>query len=126
MAATLTGGAIGAAGSAGAGVGALGGGQASGCKGGTTIPFAIQGTASDPKFIPDVSGVAAGWIKGQLGCAGGSVANVGKLGAGAPADSINTIGGLLGKRKSPEMFLPEITKLIRMPRVSLDSLETSQ
>jgi len=105
MAATLTGGAIGAAGSAGAGVGALtgalGGGQASGCKGGTTIPFAIQGTASDPKFIPDVSGAAAGMVKGQLGCAGGSAANVGKLGAGAPADSINAIGGLLGKKKKP-------------------------
>lgn len=106
MAATLTGGAIGAAGSAGAVVGARtgaqGGGQASGCKGGgTTIPFAIQGTASDPKFIPDVSGAAAGMIKGQLGCAGGSAANLGKLGAGAPADSINTIGGLLGKKKKP-------------------------
>jgi len=105
MAATLTGGAIGAAGSAGAGVGALtgalGGGQASGCKGGTTIPFAIQGTASDPKFIPDVSGAAAGMVKGQLGCAGGSAANVGKLGAGAPADSISAIGGLLGKKKKP-------------------------
>jgi AsmA protein len=105
MAATLTGGAIGAAGSAGAGVGALtgalGGGQASGCKGGTTIPFAIQGTASDPKFIPDVSGAAAGMVKGQLGCAGGSAANAGKLGAGAPADSINAIGGLLGKKKKP-------------------------
>src|SRR5262249_59949486 len=65
MAATLTGGAIGAMGSAGAGVGgalggALGGNKSGGCKGGgTTIPFMIQGTASDPKFVPDVGGVAA-------------------------------------------------------------------
>jgi hypothetical protein len=40
-------------------------------------------------------------VKGQLGCAGGSAANAGKLGAGAPADSINAIGGLLGKKKKP-------------------------
>jgi AsmA protein len=105
MAATLTGGAIGAVGSAGAGVGALtgvlGGGKAGGCKGGTTIPFMIQGTASDPKFVPDVGGVAAGMLKSQLGCAGGSLANVGKAGAGTPADTINAIGGLFGKKKKP-------------------------
>src|SRR5262249_50106005 len=53
MAATLTGGAIGAVGSAGSGIGtalgALGGGKSANCKSGTTIPFLIQGTASDPK-----------------------------------------------------------------------------
>lgn len=103
MAATLTGGAIGAIGGAGAGVGsvlgALGGSKGSSCKGGTTIPFQIQGTASDPKFIPDVGGVAAGMLKSQLGCAGGSLANVGKTGGQTPADAVNTLQGLFGKKK---------------------------
>jgi AsmA protein len=103
MAATLTGGAIGAMGGAGAGVGsvlgALGGSKGSSCKGGTTIPFQIQGTASDPKFIPDVGGVAAGMLKSQLGCAGGSLANVGKTGGQTPANAVNTLQGLFGKKK---------------------------
>lgn len=106
MAATLTGGAIGAMGSAGAGVGNVlgalgGGGKNGGCKGGTTIPFQIQGTASDPKFIPDVGGVAAGMLKSQLGCAGGSLTNITKPGAQSPADTINQLGGLFGKKKKP-------------------------
>ena len=103
MAATLTGGAIGAIGGAGAGVGsvlgALGGSKGSSCKGGTTIPFQIQGTASDPKFIPDVGGVAAGMLKSQLGCAGGSLANVGKTEGQTPANAVNTLQGLFGKKK---------------------------
>jgi len=105
MAATLTGGAIGAIGGAGAGVGgvlgALGGSKGGGCKGGATIPFIIQGTASDPKFVPDVGGVAAGMLKSQLGCAGGSLANVGKPGGQTPADAVNALGGLFGKKKKP-------------------------
>ena len=105
MAATLTGGAIGAIGGSGAGVGgvlgALGGSQGSSCKGGTTIPFVIQGTASDPKFVPDVGGVAAGMLKSQLGCAGGSLSNVAKPGAQNPGDAINALGGLFGKKKKP-------------------------
>jgi len=107
MAATLTGGAIGAIGGAGAGVGgggvlgALGGTKGSSCKGGTTIPFVIQGTASDPKFVPDVGGVAAGMLKSQLGCAGGSIGNIAKPGAQNPADAINALGGLFGKKKKP-------------------------
>ena len=105
MAATLTGGAIGAVGSAGGGVGSavgvLGGSKGGGCKGGTTIPFMIEGTASDPKFVPDVGGVAAGMLKSQVGCAGGSLANVGKAGSQTPADTINQLGGLFGKKKKP-------------------------
>jgi AsmA protein len=105
MAATLTGGAIGAMGSAGGGVGslvgALGGSKGSGCKGGTTIPFQIQGTASDPKFVPDVGGVAANMLKSQLGCAGGSLSNIGKTGSQTPADAINSLSGLFGKKKKP-------------------------
>jgi len=106
MAATVTGGAIGALGSGGAGVGsvvgALGGGKGGNCKGGgTTIPFIIQGTASDPKFVPDVSGVAANMLKSQLGCAGGSLPNIGKAGSQNPADAINSLSGLFGKKKKP-------------------------
>jgi len=106
MAATLTGGAIGAIGGAGAGVGsvlgALGGSKGGSCKsGGTTIPFQIQGTASDPKFIPDVGGVAAGMLKSQLGCAGGSLGNVGKAGEQTPADAVKSLTGLFGKKKNP-------------------------
>ena len=105
MAATLTGGAIGAMGSTGAGVGsfvgALSGSKGSGCKNGTTIPFMIQGTASDPKFVPDVGGVAANLLKSQLGCAGGSLANVGKSGTQTPADAVKQLGGLFGKKKNP-------------------------
>jgi len=105
MAATVTGGAIGALGSGGAGagsvLGALGGGKGGNCKGGTTIPFIIQGTASDPKFVPDVSGVAANMLKSQLGCAGGSIPDIGKAGSQNPADAINSLGGLFGKKKKP-------------------------
>jgi AsmA protein len=105
MLATLTGGAIGAIGSAGSDIGsalgAISGGKSGNCKGGTAIPFQIQGTASDPKFVPDVGGVAAGLFKSQLGCAGGSLANVGKTGAQTPADAVKALGGLFGKKKNP-------------------------
>src|SRR5262249_33242819 len=105
MAATVSSGALGAMGGSGAGVGsvlgALGGSKGEGCKGGATIPFLIQGTASDPKFVPDVGGVAAGMLKSQVGCAGGSAANAGKSGVQAPTDAVSALGGLLGKKKKP-------------------------
>ena len=37
-----------------------------GSKGGS-IPFFIQGTTSDPKFVPDVKGMASGLLQGALG-----------------------------------------------------------
>src|SRR5712664_4005620 len=77
-------------------------GGAGGCKGGTTtVPFLIHGTASDPKFIPDVGGLAAGMLKSQLGCAGTSAAGSTKAPAQAqtPADAINALGGLFKKKK---------------------------
>ena len=106
MAATLTGGAIGAMGSSGDGVaslvGAFGGSKGSSCKSGTTIPFMIEGTASEPKFVPDVGGAAANMLKSQFGCAGGSLANVGKTGAEAPVeDAVKALSGLFGKKKNP-------------------------
>ncbi|HLZ11496.1 MAG TPA: AsmA family protein [Candidatus Acidoferrum sp.] len=106
MAATITGGAIGAMGNAGNGIGSLlgaatGAGKSGACKGGTTIPFLIQGTSSDPKFIPDVGGVAAGLLKSQLGCTGGTLLGAGEKGAKTPTNAVDTITGLFGKKKNP-------------------------
>jgi len=112
MAATLTD-VLGAAGSPVGSTGALlgklgGGGGSKNCKSQTTVPFQIQGTTSDPKFIPDVGGLAAGMLKSQLGCAAGIVPGgsgvPGIPGAGAgqnPADAVQQLGGLLGKKKKP-------------------------
>jgi hypothetical protein len=90
---------------AGALLGQVMGGGATKCKGGTTtVPFQIQGTTSDPKFIPDVGGLAAGLLKSQLGggCAGGAAAggqnslnNIKQN----PAGAIQQLGGLFGKKK---------------------------
>jgi len=110
MAATLTDalGAIGSpVGSAGSALGKLGGGGGanSKCKAQTTVPFLIQGTTADPKFVPDVGGLAAGMLKSQLGCAaGGLVPGVpGIPGVGGaqqnPADTIQQLGGLFKKKK---------------------------
>jgi len=55
-----------------------------GSKGGG-IPFFIQGTTSDPKFVPDVKGM----LGSQLGAAKGQ----------NPADLVNGITGLFGKKK---------------------------
>jgi AsmA protein len=79
-------------------------GAGGGCKGGgtgTSVPFLIHGTASDPKFIPDVGGLAAGLLKSQLGCAGTSAAGSAKsLAQGQnPADAISALGGLFKKKK---------------------------
>jgi AsmA protein len=116
MAATLTD-VLGAAGSPVGSTGALvgklgGGGGGKNCKSQTIVPFQIQGTTSDPKFIPDVGGLAAGMLKSQLGCAAGiipggsGVPNIpGIPGAGAgqnPADAVQQLGGLLGKKKKPQ------------------------
>jgi AsmA protein len=108
MAATLTdvlGEAGSPVGSTGALMGKLGGGGGSkNCKSQTTVPFQIQGTTSDPKFIPDVGGLAAGMLKSQLGCAAGGVPGgvVPGVGGSNPADAIGQLGGLLGKKKKPQ------------------------
>ena len=73
------------------GPGNLIGGLAGGA-GKTAIPFAIQGTTSDPKFIPDAAGMA-----GALGSQLGSSMQGGKGAQGVA----NTLGGLFGKKKKP-------------------------
>jgi AsmA protein len=78
-----------------------GGGGSSGCKSGVTVPFKIEGTTSDPKFVPDVGGVAAGMLKSQLGCAGSGVTGVKNLNPTNlnPADATKSLGGLFKKPK---------------------------
>jgi AsmA protein len=104
MAATLTS-ALGGVGSPVSDVGGLLGkatGGGGGCKSGTTVPFQIKGTTADPKFIPDVGGLAAGMLKSQLGCAAGLGSGVGKDAGKVPADAINGLGGLFKKKKTPQ------------------------
>jgi len=48
--------------------------------GGMGIPFAVQGTTSDPKFVPDVKGMASGLLKGALNGKTGSQSPLGGLG----------------------------------------------
>jgi len=55
------------------------------------IPFAIEGTTTDPKFVPDVGGVVGGVAKGQL-------ANVAKGQVPVAGNVTKGVGGLL-KRK---------------------------
>jgi hypothetical protein len=63
---------------------------ASSAKGG--IPFAIEGTTSNPKFIPDMGGVVAGVAKGQLG-------NVVKGQVPGARGVTKGLGGVLGKKQ---------------------------
>ncbi|HKW56420.1 MAG TPA: AsmA family protein [Candidatus Acidoferrum sp.] len=75
------------------------GGGSSGCNSGLKVPFQIQGTTADPKFIPDVGGLAAGLFKSQLGCVGGLSATGAKDAGKAPADAIKDLGSLFKKKK---------------------------
>ncbi len=82
-----------------------GGSGAAGCSssgGGLKVPFQIQGSTSDPKFIPDVGGLAKDLFKSQFGCVGGrsSSGTTNAQGQGqTPADAINALGGLFKKKK---------------------------
>jgi AsmA protein len=56
--------------------------------GGMGIPFAIQGTTSDPRFVPDVTGLATGLLKGALNNKSNN-----------PTNTINGLTGLFNKKK---------------------------
>lgn len=58
---------------------------------GATVPFFIQGTASDPKFVPDVKGMLKSGLSKNLG----SQVPGGQNTQGV----VNAIGGLFGKKK---------------------------
>lgn len=68
---------------------------------GTTIPFFITGTASDPKFMPDVKGMVSGQLGKQLGgVLGKQLGNNSNNANGQNAQGVvNAIGGLFGKKK---------------------------
>jgi len=63
---------------------------ASSGKGG--IPFAIEGTTSNPKFVPELGGMVGGLVKGRLG-------NVTKGQVPGANDLTKGLGGILGKKK---------------------------
>src|SRR5216683_3253332 len=98
MAATLKNAIGGAAGAAG---GLLGNCKNASGGSGPTLPFQIKGTMSDPKFIPDVGGVAAGMLKSQLNCfGGGSQAKASpQQQQQNPNNPIDALGGLFKKKK---------------------------
>jgi AsmA protein len=100
MAATLKSGIANVANPTGALTSVLGGGS-SGCKNGVTVPFKIEGTTADPKFVPDVGGVAAGMLKTQLGCAGSGLTGAKNLNPTNlnPTNPASAIGGLFKKPK---------------------------
>ena len=56
------------------------------------IPFAIEGTTSNPKFIPDVGGVVAGMAKSE-------VTNLAKGQVPGTKNITKSFGGILGKKK---------------------------
>jgi AsmA protein len=59
------------------------------------VPFSIGGTTSKPEFVPDMKAVAGGIAGSALqGAMGGGKATGGKTG-----DVVNSLGGLLGKKK---------------------------
>lgn len=68
-----------------------------GGKGGS-IPFFIQGTTSNPQFVPDVKGIVGSQLKDQLGSALGNLTG-GKKPAGNTPSPMDALGGLFGKKK---------------------------
>jgi AsmA protein len=55
------------------------------------IPFFIQGTANDPKFVPDVKGILGSQLKNQLGSQVPSGQNTQGV--------VNALSGIFGKKK---------------------------
>ncbi|HWJ48602.1 MAG TPA: AsmA family protein [Candidatus Udaeobacter sp.] len=61
---------------------------------GMAVPFGIGGTTSDPKFTPDVKGIATGLVQGYLN-------NQGKGNNQQQQDPIKSVMGLFNKKKPP-------------------------
>lgn len=66
-------------------------------KGATSgIPFSIEGTTANPKFVPNVGGMATGLAEGAMhGVMKGKV-------PGVPGSASDMINGLLGGKKNPK------------------------
>jgi AsmA protein len=56
--------------------------------GGLAVPFAVEGTTADPKFVPDVKGIASGLLKNAIGGKGTGQQN-----------PINGLSGLFKKKQ---------------------------
>lgn len=65
---------------------------------GATIPFSITGSASDPKFMPDVKGIVGSQLGSALKKNLGSQVPGGQNTQGV----VNAIGGLFGKKKDQQ------------------------
>jgi AsmA protein len=68
------------------------------CKSALTVPFQVKGTTADPKFVPDVGGLAADMFKSKLGCVGGSNTAAGANSQANP-NPVDAITGLFKKKK---------------------------
>jgi len=67
---------------------------------GASIPFFIQGTTSDPKFVPDVKGLVGSQLGSQLGNQlKGRLPQSNNPGAN---QAIDALGGLFGKKKKKQ------------------------
>ena len=94
-------------GGAGGMVGQMLGGGSTNCKsGGMKVPLQVKGTTSNPQFVPDAGGVAAGLLKSELACgggAGGLTKSAEGIAGGnkGTSDVVNQLGGLLGKKPKP-------------------------
>lgn len=93
----------GGSGNAGGGLGGILGKVAGGgCKPGLTVPFQVKGTMADPKFVPDVGGLAADMFKSKLGCLGGggtAAAAKSQANASGNPNPVDAITGLFKKKK---------------------------
>lgn len=63
-----------------------------GGKGTATVPFMIQGTTSNPTFVPDVKGIVGGQLQGILGSQTGDQSS----------NPLSGLTGLFGKKKKPK------------------------
>jgi AsmA protein len=80
-------------------LGAVTGGGGSACSEGLKVPFQIQGTTAEPKFIPDVGGLAKDLFKSQLGCLGGKSPAGATKAQGQGQNLTDALGGLFKKKK---------------------------
>jgi hypothetical protein len=67
--------------------------------GGMGIPFGVAGTTSDPKFTPDVKGIATGLLQGVLS---GQGQNTGNQQQQQQQNPINSVMGLFKKKQQPK------------------------